>query len=206
MTKNNFEVKKPFNGNYTMTQPFGVFFWYNNRKLKHLGVDWALPGGTPVIACFDGEVVRVEKFRVEGYGRSIYLRSSDGKFEALYAHLEGIHVEKGDKVKLGNPMGLSGRTGFCRGVTGYHLHFGLKVYNEYLDPFIYLNEQIPQERLIKDDEYIVLPGDCLYNIAAKFYVGADMWPELYKANERIIGSNPDMIKPGMILKIPKANK
>lgn len=200
------EVRKPFNGKFTMTQPFGTFFWWNDRKLKHLGVDWALPGNTPVVACFDGEAVRVERFRMEGYGRSIYLRSSDGKFEALYAHLESIYLEKGDKVKVGDKIGASGRTGFCRGVTGYHLHFGLKVYNEYLDPFKFLDVETPQEKLIKSDEYIVQPGDTLYAIAAKFYVGADMWPEIYKENEKVIGSDPDVIRPGMILKIPKANK
>ena len=199
------EVQKPFNGNFTMTQPFGVYFWYNGRKLKHLGTDWALPKMTPVVACFTGEVVRVEKFRMNGYGRSIYLCSSDGKFEALYAHLESIYVKKGDKVKVGDKIGASGRTGFCRGVTGYHLHFGLKVFGEYQDPFKFVDIKFPEEMLIKDDEYIVQPGDSLSAIAAKFYVGADLWPGVYKINKKLIGSDPDMIRPGMILKIPDVN-
>ena len=206
MTKNKFEVQKPFKGNFTMTQSFGVFFWYQKRKLKHLGVDWALPKMTPVIACFTGEVIRVEKFRMSGYGRSIYIRSSDGKFEALYAHLESVYLEKGKQIKLGETIGASGRTGFCRGITGYHLHFGLKKHNEYVDPLKYVDVEVPQEMLVKPDEYRVEKGDCLYDIAAKFYIGADMWPEIYKANEKIIGSDPNMIRPGMILKIPKANK
>lgn len=206
MTKQIIEVSKPFENNFTLTQKFGVYFFMNGRRLKHQGVDWALPGGTSVVACFAGEVVRVEGFRLEGYGRSIYLRSSDGKFEALYAHLEGIHVTKGQKVKSGEKIGLSGRTGFCRGLTGYHLHFGLKMYNEYQDPLKYINEEMPKELLIKPDEYIVKPGDSLSVIASKFYIGADMWPVIYKENEKKIGSDPDVIRPGQILKIPKANE
>lgn len=202
---NKFEVAKPFKGNFTMTQPFGTFFFYNGRKLKHQGTDWALPGGTPVVACFAGEVIRVEKFRLDGYGRSVYLRSSCGKFEVLYAHLETIYVEKGEKVGLGEVLGASGRTGFCRGVNGYHLHFGLKVYNEYVDPLKFIDVKIPEQKLIESDEYIVEPGDSLSSIASKFFVASDMWPILYRENEKKIGSNPDMIRPGMVLKIPKAN-
>ena len=201
---NKIKVNKPFNGKFTMTQPFGVFFWYNGRKLKHQGVDWALPNMTPVVACFDCEVIRVEKFRVNGYGRSIYLRSTNGSYEALYAHLDSTYVEKGQLIKTGERIGASGRTGFCRGKTGYHLHFGLKLYNEYVDPLKFVDVEVPQQELIKTDEYIVQPGDTLFNIASKFYVGGDMWKTLYEENKKVVGSNPDLIRPGMILKI--ANK
>lgn len=184
-----------------MTQPFGVFFNFHGRRLKHQGTDWALPKGTPVLACFDGLVSRVEKYRLNGYGRSIYLRSLDGKFEALYAHLENIFVELNEKVKLGQNLGHSGNTGFG---TGPHLHFGLKVYGEYLDAQNYIGAAPPQ--LLKPDEYIVQKGDTLFEIASRFFVGGDLWPLLYKENEEVIGSDPNLIKPGQILNIPKANK
>ncbi len=203
MTKNNIEVLKPFKGDYAMTQPFGVFFNFHGRKLKHQGTDWALPKGTPVLACFDGIVSRVEKYRLNGYGRSVYLRSLDGKFEVLYAHLENIFVEVNEKVDLSKMLGHSGNTGFG---TGPHLHFGLKLYGEYVDAEKYVNVGVSEkDKLLKSDEYVVLPGDTLFEIASKFFVGGDLWPLLYRENEKLIGSDPDKIYPGQVLKIPKTN-
>ena len=200
---NKTEVLKPFKGEYTMTQPFGVFFYFHGRRLKHQGTDWALPTGTPVLACFDGVVSRVEKFRLDGYGRSIYLRSVSGKYEALYAHLSSIFVKVGDKVRLSDILGHSGNTGFG---TGPHLHFGLKLYGEYVDAEKVIGSDTSKNQLIKPDEYVVEKGDTLFNIASKFFVGGDLWPVLYRENEKIIGSDPNLIKPGQVLKIPKINK
>lgn len=204
MTKNNVEVLKPFKDDYTMTNPFGVFFNFHGRRLKHQGTDWALPKGTPVLACFDGLVSRVEKYRVGGYGRSVYLRSVSGKFEALYSHLENIFVEVNQKVRVGDILGHSGNTGFS---TGPHLHFGLKLYGEYVDPEKHIKVKLSEkDKLLKSDEYIVKRGDTLFEIASKFFVGGDLWPLLYRENEKAIGSNPNKIYPGQILKIPKTNK
>ena len=193
------EVSKPFQNDFVMTKPFGVFFWMNGRKIKHQGTDWALPKGTPVLSCFAGRVIRVEKYRLEGYGRSVYLRSANGKFEALFAHLESTFVEVGEEVEKGAMLAHSGNTGFS---TGPHLHFGLKLYSEYVDPEKYVGT-VP-DQLIKSDEYIVQKGDTLFEIASKFFVGGNLWPLLYKQNKEIIGSDPNLIKPGQVLKIPKA--
>ncbi len=198
------EVAKPFKGDFPMTQPFGVYFYYKNRKLKHQGTDWGIPIGTPMLSSFNGVVSRVEKYRLEGYGPSVYIRSADGKFETLYAHLDGIFVEKGQKVTIGEKIGSSGDKGFS---TGPHLHFGLKLYGEYVDPEKYIDVgQSEKNKLIKTDEYKVEQGDTLFNIASRFYVGGDLWPLLYTENEKEIGSDPNKIYPGQILKIPKANK
>ncbi len=196
------KIRMPFNGKYQITQPFGVNYWYGKKKLKHQGTDWALPGGTEVIACFDGVISRVEKYRLTGYGRSIYLRSLDSKFEALYAHLSAINVEVNDKVKIGNIIGQSGRSGFCRGRTGYHLHFGLKKYGKYIDPLGYLT--LPDQMELPpggDREYTVKIGDSLWKIAVDFYGKGEMWKEIYNANiDKIHDSNK--IFPGQIFKIP----
>lgn len=203
MTKN-IEVRKPFNNDFVMTQPFGVYFTYHKRKLKHQGTDWGMPVGTPLVACFDCVVSRIEKYRLNGYGPSVYIRSLDGKFEALYAHMDGIFVELSQKLKAGEPLGQSGNKGFS---TGPHLHFGLKLYGEYVDPEKYIDVGVSeQEKLIKTDEYVVKEGDTLFEIASRFYVGGDLWPLLHKENKKVIGIDPNKIYPGQILSIPKANK
>lgn len=50
--------------------------------------------------------------------------------------------------------------------------------------------------------YTVKSGDCLYNIAKKFYGNGEEWKKIYNANKSIIGSNPNIIKVGQVLTIP----
>lgn len=48
--------------------------------------------------------------------------------------------------------------------------------------------------------YVVKSGDSLSKIAAQF--GIRDWHTLYAANRGVVGSNPNMIHPGLRLKIP----
>lgn len=50
--------------------------------------------------------------------------------------------------------------------------------------------------------YTVKKGDCLYNIAKNLYGDGAKYTDIYSANKSIIGSNPNLIKPGQVLKIP----
>lgn len=50
--------------------------------------------------------------------------------------------------------------------------------------------------------YRVVPGDCLWNIAAKHLGNATRWPEIYNMNRAVVGGNPNLIFPGQLFKIP----
>jgi nucleoid-associated protein YgaU len=50
--------------------------------------------------------------------------------------------------------------------------------------------------------YTVKSGDTLSDIAQSEMGDAKRWPELYEANKDAVGKNPDMIHPGLELKIP----
>jgi len=50
--------------------------------------------------------------------------------------------------------------------------------------------------------YTVKSGDTLSGIAESEMGDAKRWPELYAANKEAVGDNPDMIHPGLELKIP----
>jgi len=50
--------------------------------------------------------------------------------------------------------------------------------------------------------YTVKAGDTLSDIAESEMGDAKRWPELYAANKDVVGDNPDMIHPGLELKIP----
>ena len=50
--------------------------------------------------------------------------------------------------------------------------------------------------------YIVKSGDTLSDIAQIEMGDAKRWPGLYEANKDAVGKNPDLIHPGLELKIP----
>ena len=56
-----------------------------------------------------------------------------------------------------------------------------------------------------DGKYTVVKGDSLSKIARHFYGNANRWREIFEANQDQI-SNPDLIQPGQVLKIPADNK
>ncbi len=52
--------------------------------------------------------------------------------------------------------------------------------------------------------YTVVKGDCLWNIAKKFYGSGSKYTIIYNANKPVIGGNPNRIYPGQVLTIPAA--
>lgn len=50
--------------------------------------------------------------------------------------------------------------------------------------------------------YTVVSGDCLWNIAKKFYGNGSKYTVIYNANKGVIGGNPNLIRPGQVLTIP----
>ena len=52
-------------------------------------------------------------------------------------------------------------------------------------------------------DYTVQPGDTLWSIAQRAYNDSEDWDTIYQANKQVIGNNPNLIKPGQVLKIPQ---
>lgn len=50
--------------------------------------------------------------------------------------------------------------------------------------------------------YTVVSGDCLWNIAKKYYGDGSKYTLIYNANKDTVGSNPNLIYPGQVLTIP----
>lgn len=50
--------------------------------------------------------------------------------------------------------------------------------------------------------YTVVPGDCLWNIAKRFYGTGTKETIIYEANRDVIGSNKNLIYPGQVFVIP----
>lgn len=90
----------------------------------HYGVDMAAPQGTPFYAAGDGIVIEAGPMR--GFGNAIMIKHADGTI-TVYGHEEKYLVQKGEKVKAGQLIGLVGSEGES---TGYHLHFEIRVNSE----------------------------------------------------------------------------
>lgn len=106
-----------------------------NGRLSHHGpnqyaVDFAMPEGTTVCAARPGVVVDLKESSNVGGHENKYTNESnyvsiahaDGTI-GEYHHLktDGVLVEIGDRVVAGQPIALSGNTGYS---TFPHLHFG----------------------------------------------------------------------------------
>ena len=98
----------------------------------HYGTDLGACDGTDVTAFADGTVISVQE--LDGYGKNVIIEHAGG-FSTLYAHCSKILVNRGDKVKAGDKIALSGHSGK---VTGPHLHFELIFNGKYLNPEFYL--------------------------------------------------------------------
>lgn len=121
-------LSPPFEGRPTITQ-----LWGENpdiyRQFKpggvalegHNGIDFAVAGGSRVLAAADGRIVEIGN-DAQGYGRYIKLQHRWG--ESLYAHLQGFTVESGQRVSRHQLIAYSNNTGLS---TGPHLHFGIRI-------------------------------------------------------------------------------
>ncbi|HBY08423.1 MAG TPA: hypothetical protein DEH22_11775 [Chloroflexi bacterium] len=123
----------------------GVFF----ENVVHTGVDIPAEPGTPVLAVADGKVEwagyglyrRVQGDPSDPYGLAVVIRH-DFSFQneqlyTVYGHLQEIDVIRGQRVTMGEQIGLVGQTGK---VTGPHLHFEVRVGND--DYFSTLNPEL----------------------------------------------------------------
>lgn len=52
--------------------------------------------------------------------------------------------------------------------------------------------------------YTIRAGDCLWNISRDHLSSAVRWPEIYRMNADLLGANPNLIHPGVTIKLPSA--
>jgi len=120
----------PLKTNKKITSLYGMRRDPFTRRLSfHGGVDIATPIGTNVMATADGEVIHAGWG--EGYGVLVVLKHKYG-YTSWYGHLSRILVKKGDIIKQGQIIAISGNTGRT---TGPHLHFEIRRFNTRKNPF-----------------------------------------------------------------------
>lgn len=125
------DIPGPPPGSGPIGPPLHVL-WLSGYPFRygHLGADFGGALGTPVYACHAGQVVSAGWSNI-GYGNYVVL--DGGEWWSLYGHLSQIMVAQGQRVKLGEAVGLMGCTGNS---TCAHLHIEVKHFGQYLDPVL----------------------------------------------------------------------
>jgi murein DD-endopeptidase MepM/ murein hydrolase activator NlpD len=94
----------------------------------HMGVDLASTTNAPVEAANHGIVVYADYLGI--YGNFVIIDHGFGFF-TLYGHLNSIGVKKAQEVKKGDVIGHTGSSGLAG---GDHLHFGMLVGGQFVNP------------------------------------------------------------------------
>lgn len=110
---------------------------FHKGLYEHLGVDVAMPRGTPVVATASGVVHQLKRSDLQaGYGNYIEIDHGHG-LVTRYAHLEDIQVNYGAKIKKGQVVGTVGTSG---GSVAPHLHYEIIRDGKNVDPIHYMVE------------------------------------------------------------------
>ena len=127
---------KPLKIPLVVTSHYGYRHHPVTRRYRlHEGIDFRASNGTRVYASKRGVVSYAS--RKSGYGKIVIIQHDDN-YTTSYGHLSRIRVSKGDIVRQGQVIGLSGNTGFS---TGPHLHFEVRYKGRSENPARHLNLQ-----------------------------------------------------------------
>ena len=118
-------ISSPFG--YRMHPTLGVMKFHN-------GVDLAAPAGSAILAAYDGTVISAAYN--DSMGNYVMINHGDGVY-TIYMHASALYVSTGQKVSKGDTIAAVGTTGRS---TGNHLHFGVRVNGEYVDPMGYISK------------------------------------------------------------------
>ncbi len=122
---------------------------FTGKRTMHHGMDFTGPEGSDIFATGDGVVIE-SGYSFYGYGNKVVIDHGYG-YKTVYAHLQKITVDDGQKVKRGEVIGLLGNTGRS---TGAHLHYEVKLNNRPKDPInYYFND-------MTDEEYDLMVEAC----------------------------------------------
>ncbi|MFV3130066.1 LysM peptidoglycan-binding domain-containing protein [Niveispirillum sp. KHB5.9] len=97
--------------------------------LRNDGINIGAPKGTAVAAAENG-IVAYAGNQLKSFGNLVLIRH-DGGFVTVYAHLDVIAVEQGQRVTRGQGIGTVGQTGNVRSA---QLHFAVRKGEQVLNP------------------------------------------------------------------------
>jgi murein DD-endopeptidase MepM/ murein hydrolase activator NlpD len=106
----------------------------------HNGQDFDVPYGTQVYATGDGSVIE-SGWNSGGFGNCIVIDHGYG-LQTVYGHLSDIKVVRGQNVKRGDIIGISGSSGMS---SGPHLHYQIEQFGAHKNPINFFNNDVNAE-------------------------------------------------------------
>lgn len=126
-------LKMPVKGK--IISSFGL---YKNTEFNVMniqsGIDIKADRGSPVHSVMEGEVIYSSWFK--GYGNMIIIDHGD-HYYTLYAHVEELYKQKGDKVMTDEVIATTGDSG---SMSGPGLHFEIRHHGKPVDPVKWLKK------------------------------------------------------------------
>lgn len=128
-------------GSYDGAYGSGWFAWPsashvlsgNDFWSGHLGIDIAAFVGDAVYASDNGVIV-FAGWSTGGYGNMVMIDHGNG-YQTVYGHMSSVAVSCGQSVYQGQYIGAAGSTGNS---TGSHLHFEIRLYGQFINPWYVL--------------------------------------------------------------------
>jgi murein DD-endopeptidase MepM/ murein hydrolase activator NlpD len=108
---------------------FGVRRVFNGQaRAPHVGLDFAVPRGAPILSAAAGKVLAVGDYFFNG--KTVFVDHGQGLI-SLYCHLERIEVTPEQPVARGERLGAAGSSGRA---SGPHLHWSVVLNGAMIDP------------------------------------------------------------------------
>ena len=104
---------------------------FTGKRKFHNGIDLHARSAK-IFAMMQGRVIAVGQDKVSGK----YVTFQHGGFTVSYCHLSRVSASKGQIVKAGDIVGITGNTGRS---TGEHLHITIRQKGEYINPKIFID-------------------------------------------------------------------
>ncbi len=134
LTIGNISFSWPIPGQSRITSGFGTREApTKGASTTHKGIDVGAPTGSKVTAAASGTVVLATYSSSAG---NYIMISHGGGAYTVYMHLSKMSVSEGASVNRGDKIGEVGSTGYS---TGPHLHFGIRVNGNYVNPMNYVS-------------------------------------------------------------------
>lgn len=110
-------LKSPYKGRFKVTQIF--------KEAKHKGLDLVGLDDKTIYSTVNGtvEAARWDTHPTGGMGLYIRIREDGTNRRFYFAHLSEVFVKQGQRVKVGDKIGVEGSTGNS---TGSHLHYEIR--------------------------------------------------------------------------------
>lgn len=119
------------NGELVKSETLG--YW-----LTHDGVDIKAENGTPVLSAGEGVVNDIYDDTL--WGTCVVIDHKNGVFSYYFGLNKDLDVSVGDETVTGQKIGTVGETAEIESKLGAHLHFAMKLNDEWIDPVMYVNE------------------------------------------------------------------